>query len=182
MIPILASLAMYTETLYPEFAQQMQIKEILHQEKSAWQDLIIFENDRFGRVLALDGVIQTTYLDNQIYAEMLVHVPFLAHGNVKKVLIIGGGDGSVLKQALRYPQLEKAVVVDIDDSVVEMTKQWMPEVCGSAFDDPRAKVIINDATIYIKETDEKFDVIICDSTDPEGPGAVLFTKDFYRDC
>ncbi len=182
MLLILAAGLIYSETLYPEWGQQMKMEEVLHEEKTEWQDLIIFENGLFGRVLALDGVIQTTYKDHAIYSEMMVHVPFLSHGNVKNVLIIGGGDGAVLKEALRYPGLERAVVVDIDASVVSMTKEWMPAVCGEAFNDPRGEVIIQDATLYVKDCPHQFDVIICDSTDPEGPGAVLFTEEFYGDC
>lgn len=182
MFEILAAGFFYTETLYPEWGQQMQIEKILHEEKTECQDLVIFENSRFGRVLALDGVIQTTYADAAIYAEMLVHVPFLAHGAVRKVLVIGGGDGSVLQEALRYKQLEKATVVEIDASVVAMTKEWMPEICGSAFEDARTEVLIQDATQFVQSTPEKYDVIICDSTDPQGPGAVLFTEEFYGHC
>jgi spermidine synthase len=182
LISVLAAALFYTETLYPEWGQQMEIQKVLHEEKTDCQDLLIFENSRFGRVLALDGVIQTTYADAAVYSEMLVHVPFLAHGNVKKVLIVGGGDGSVLKEALRYKQLEKATVVEIDASVVAMTKQWMPEVCGKAFEDMRTEVIIQDAVDYVKLSDATFDIIICDSTDPQGPAAVLFTEEFYGNC
>lgn len=182
MISLLAAGLMYVETLYPEWGQQMQMQEVLCEEKTEYQDLVIFENSRFGRVLALDGVIQTTYADAAIYAEMLSHVPLLAHGNAKKVLIIGGGDGSVLKEVLRHRKLEKAVVVEIDAGVVSTTKQWMPAVCGDAFEDPRTELIIQDATAYVKTCDTQFDVIICDSTDPQGPGAVLFTEEFYGDC
>jgi spermidine synthase len=182
MFELLAAACFYVETLYPDWGQRMEVKEVLYEEKTDYQDLIIFENSRFGRVLALDGVIQTTYADADIYSEMLVHVPFLAHGDVKNVLIIGGGDGGVLRQALRYKNLERAVVVDIDASVVSSTKRWMPKICGDAFEDPRTEVVIQDATLYVKECSTKFDVIICDSTDPFGPGAVLFTDEFYGDC
>jgi spermidine synthase len=182
MIAYLAASLFYTETLYPEWRQQMEITKPLHEEQTDCQQMAIFENARFGRVLALDGVIQTTYADAEMYSEMLVHVPFLAHGNVKKVLIIGGGDGSVLRQTLRYKGLEKAVNVDIDGDVVASTKRWMPAICGNAFEDPRAEVVIQDASIYVKHCATKFDVIICDSTDPIGPGAVLFTEEFYGDC
>ena len=182
MLELLAAGLVYVETLYPEWGQQMKMDKILHEEKTEWQDLCIFENSRFGKVLALDGVIQTTEADNDIYSEMMTHVPFLAHGHVKNVLIVGGGDGSILRQALCYKDLERAVVVDIDASVVSTTKEWMPNICGKAFDDVRAQVIIQDATQYVKECTEQFDVIICDSTDPFGPGEVLFTEEFYGNC
>jgi spermidine synthase len=172
----------YLETLYPDWRQAMKVDEVIYEEKTAHQDLLIFENTRFGRVLALDGVIQTTYKDAKIYSEMMVHVPAMAHGNVKSVLIIGGGDGSVLKEALRYKSVESVVVVEIDPSVVETTKKWMPEICKDAFLDPKAKVVIQDAAEYVKNTSERFDLIICDSTDPFGPAAPLFTKEFYYNC
>lgn len=182
MFELLVATSFYVETLYPDWGQRMEIQRPIHKEKTEYQDLEIFENNRFGRVLALDGVIQTTSNDASIYSEMMVHVPFLSHGNVKKVLIVGGGDGSVLLEALRYKSLEKAIVVDIDSSVVTTTKKWMPDICKDAFEDPRAEVVIQDASVYVKECDCKFDVIICDSTDPFGPGAVLFSEEFYGNC
>jgi spermidine synthase len=182
MLTFLATALFYTETLYPEWGQQMEIQKVLYEEKTDCQDLVIFENSRFGRVLALDGVIQITYADAAIYSEMIVHVPFLAHGNVKRLLIVGGGDGSVLKEALRYKGLEEATVVEIDASVIAMTKKWMPELCKNAFEDPRTRVVIQDAVDYVSASDSQFDVIICDSTDPVGPGAALFTEEFYGNC
>lgn len=182
MFELLAATCFYAETLYPDWGQRMEISKPIHQEKTEYQDLVVFENNRFGRVLALDGVIQTTSKDAAIYSEMMVHVPFLSHGNVKKVLIVGGGDGSVLLEALRYKNLEKAVVVDIDSGVVTTAKKWMPEICKDAFEDPRTEVVIQDASLYVKECKEKFDVIICDSTDPFGPGVVLFSEEFYGNC
>lgn len=182
MFTLLLASAFYTETLYPEWAQQMKVEEVLYEEKTEFQDLVIFENSRFGRVLALDGIIQATYADAAIYSEMLVHVPFLAHGDVKKVLIIGGGDGSVLQETLRYRNLEEATLVEIDQSVISTTKKWMPRICGKAFEDSRVELVIQDATEYVKSCDKLYDVIICDSTDPVGPGMALFTEEFYGDC
>ena len=172
----------YVETLYPDWRQSIKIENILYQQKTPYQHLVIFDSSRFGRVLALDGVIQTTYQDAAIYSEMMVHVPAIAHGNVKHVLIIGGGDGSVLKEVLRHKSVEQVVVVEIDPFVVDLTKKWMPEICAEAFVDPRANVVIQDATHYVKNCEETFDLILCDSTDAFGPAAPLFTKEFYSDC
>ncbi len=182
MIGLIATGLFYIETLYPEWGQRIEIQQVLHEEKTDCQDLLIFENSRFGRVLALDGVIQTTYADASIYSEMMVHVPILAHGKAKKVLIIGGGDGSVLLEVLRHKEIEKAVVVEIDASVVSTVKQWMPNICKAAFEDPRAELLIQDAALYVQQCQTEYDIIICDSTDPFGPGAPLFTSEFYSYC
>lgn len=112
----------------------------------------------------------------------MAHVPAIAHGNPQHVLIIEGGDGSVLKEVLRHPTVEKAVVCEIDPSVALTTQAWMPKICQDAFLDPRAQMVIQDASEYVKTTEETFDLIISDSTDPFGPAAALFTKEFYFDC
>lgn len=156
--------------------------ELVYEEKTALQDLVIFDNARFGRVLALDGVIQLTEADEFIYHEMLAHVPILAHGCARHVLIIGGGDGGMLREVLRHSTVERVVLVEIDPSVIELSKTWFPHVSDGAFDDPRLQLIIADGAQFVEETGERFDVIICDSTDPTGPGAVLFTSEFYRNC
>jgi len=172
----------YTETLHDSWRQTFHIKEKIYEEKTELQHLLIFENDTFGRVFALDGVIQTTDSDEFVYHEMMTHVPLLAHGNAKKVLIIGGGDGGILREVLRHKTVERVVLVEIDESVVIFSKKHLASLSKGAFEDPRAEVIIEDGCQFVKNTAEKFDVIICDSTDPTGPGAVLFTPEFYGDC
>lgn len=172
----------YQETLYPEWKQTFSIEEMIYQEKSDFWDLAIFENSRFGRVMAMDGIIQLTEKDEFIYHEMMAHVPLLAHPDPKSVLIIGGGDGGLLREVLRHEYLEKVVQVEIDPSVIELSKKYFPSVSNGAFDNPRAKIVIQDASKYVKETEETFDVIICDSNDPEGPAKVLFSAEFYGDC
>lgn len=172
----------YNETLYPEWGQRIRMDEVIYEEKTELQDLVIFENARFGRVLALDGVIQLTEADEYVYHEMLAHVPLLAHGNARRVLIIGGGDGGMLREVLRHPTVETVVQVEIDPSVIELSKKWIPNVSRGSFDDPRLQLIIADGAKFVHETDQRFDVIICDSTDPIGPGEVLFTSEFYGNC
>jgi spermidine synthase len=172
----------YQETLYPEWKQTFSIEEMIYQEKSDFWDLAIFENSRFGRVMAMDGIIQLTEKDEFIYHEMMAHVPLLAHSDPKSVLIIGGGDGGLLREVLRHENLEKIIQVEIDPTVIELSRKYMPSVPNGAYDNPRAKVVIQDASKYVKETEETFDVIICDSNDPEGPAKVLFTTEFYGDC
>ncbi len=171
----------FNETLHPHWEQSFAVRRTLHHERTEHQDLAIFENETFGRVMALDGVIQTTEGDEPFYHEMMAHVPILAHGGVAKVLIVGGGDGGMLREVLRHPGIAPTMV-EIDESVVETAKTWLPNHSRGAFDDPRARVVIADGVKFVKESEERFDVIIVDSTDPIGPGEVLFTTDFYTDC
>jgi spermidine synthase len=172
----------YTETLYPEWHQVVRMDRVIELEKTELQDLAIFENDRFGRVLALDGVIQTTQADEFVYHEMLTHVPLIAHGNPEQVLIIGGGDGGILREVVRHKTVKRIVMVEIDHSVIDLSQQYLPTLSNGAFEDPRFKLVIADGAEYVKNTTERFDVIICDSTDPVGPGEVLFTQEFYGNC
>jgi spermidine synthase len=172
----------YVETLHANWAQSLTIDEEIHREKTQLQDLFIFNNKTFGRVLTLDGVVQTTEADEAIYHEMMTHVPILAHGEVESVLIIGGGDGGILREALKHDSIKQVILVEIDSQVVERSKKYLPKLSNGAFDDPRAKVIIEDGAKYVKECTEMFDLIICDSTDPFGPGQVLFTSEFYGNC
>ncbi len=171
-----------TETLYPEWQQQFRVDEMIIEEKTSEQDLVIFRNDKLGRVLMLDGVVQIAEVDEYTYQEMIVHVPLLAHGDAKKVLIIGGGDGGVLREVLKYDTVTQVTLVEIDGSVIERTKTYLPMIPKGSFDNPRARILIQDGVEFVRNTDEKFDVIICDSTDPIGPGKVLFTSEFYGLC
>jgi spermidine synthase len=172
----------YDEILHHDYRQSLRIETILHREATAHQDLIIFENNRFGRVLALDGVIQTTEGDEYVYHEMLVHMPVLGHGAAKDVLIVGGGDGGALREVLRHKTVERAIQVEIDGSVIELCREYLPNHSAGAFDDPRAEIVIADGAAFVAETEKRFDVIIIDSTDPAGPGEVLFSQAFYGDC
>jgi spermidine synthase len=172
----------YAETLYDAYGQEFSVDNIYFENKTDHQHLIIFENAMFGRVMALDGIIQTTEADEFIYHEMLTHVPLFAHGNPKDIMIIGGGDGGMLREACKHDTVEKIVQVEIDDKVVEMCKEYLPKHSAGAYDDPRAEVVIDDGANFVGNTDRRFDVIISDSTDPIGPGDVLFTSDFYQNC
>ncbi len=177
----------FIETLYSTYGQSFIVDEVLFESKTDHQHLIIFKNDQFGNVMALDGVIQTTEKDEFIYHEMLTHVPLFAHGNAKRVLIIGGGDGGILREVLRHPEVEQVTMVEIDAAVVDMCKQYFPKHSDGAFDDPRVNLVIADGVDFIvnnasSENGEKFDIIISDSTDPEGPGEVLFSSRFYQGC
>lgn len=159
----------------------LQIESIVFREKTEHQDLVIYETSQWGRVMALDGIMQVCERDEFIYHEMLTHVPMLAHGSAREVCIIGGGDGGILREALRHP-VDRVTIVEIDASVVELCTTHLPSISDGAFDDPRADLVIADGARFVAETEERFDVIIVDSTDPIGPGEVLFTSEFYGDC
>ncbi len=171
----------FSETLYTDFQQSLLIEEVLFEGRTAFQDAVIFRNPRFGRVLTLDGIVQTTERDEFCYHEMMVHVPMIAHGNAGNVLIIGGGDGGILREVLKHPDAQP-IMIELDETVVDICREHMPSLSDGAFDNDRADVRFMDGIKFVKETDEKFDVIIVDSTDPIGPGEVLFTEDFYSDC
>lgn len=172
----------FTETLYDSYAQSFRIDKIYFESKTEHQHLLIFHNAMFGRVMALDGIVQTTEKDEFIYHEMLTHVPILAHGAVKDLLIVGGGDGGMLREVIKHQDIERITQVEIDAQVIEMSKEFLPRHSQGAFADPRVEIVIDDGINFVNSTERRFDVIISDSTDPIGPGESLFTGDFYQAC
>ncbi len=173
----------FNETLYPAWGQRFRVVRELARVRSGFQDIAIFESETHGRVMTLDGVVQITEGDEFVYQEMIAHVPILAHGAAQSVLIIGAGDGGVLKRVLMHPGVTKAVMVEIDGEVIRLSKEFLPTIGGTAWSDPRAEVIVGDGIDYVKKApDASFDVIIVDSTDPIGVGEVLFTDEFYQNC
>lgn len=175
-------MAEFRETLYDTYGQHFGIEEVYFEHRTEHQHLLIFRNAHFGRIMALDGVVQTTERDEFIYHEMLAHTPILAHGTAKRILIIGGGDGAMLREVCRHKTVEYITQVEIDAAVVDMCRQYLPNHSQGAYDDPRLKLLIADGMQYVREADERFDVIISDSTDPIGPGEILFSQDFYAAC
>jgi len=167
------------ERLHPDYAQSLRVDEMLYDSKTDHQRLKVFQNGTFGRVLTLDDVVQTTEGDNFIYHEMLTHVPILAHGSARRVLIIGGGDGGMAREVLRHDSVAHVTMVEIDAGVVDFSREYLPMLSAGAFDDPRLDLVIADGAEFIRETAGGYDVIIVDSTDPIGPGEVLFTDTFY---
>jgi spermidine synthase len=171
------------ETLYPDWGQRFRVVRELARVKSEFQDIIIFESSSHGRVMVLDGVIQITERDEFVYQEMLTHVPLLAHGRAENVLIIGAGDGGVLRRVLQHGNVKRVAMVEIDGEVIRLAKEYLPDISGDAWTDKRAEIIVGDGIDYVKRApDASFDVIIVDSTDPVGVGEVLFTDDFYANC
>lgn len=172
----------FNETLYDAVSQTFRIDKLYFEHKTEHQHLMIFHNALLGRVMTLDGVVQTTEKDEFIYHEMMAHVPILSHGMAKRVLIIGGGDGAMLREVLKHDKVESITMVEIDEEVINMAKEYLPNHSAGAFEDPRANIVIADGMDYVRNTEQKFDVIISDSTDPIGPGEVLFSEDFYAYC
>ncbi len=148
---------------------------------SDFQRIDVFESKEFGRFLVLDGYMMLTEKDEFIYHEMMVHVPMAVHPDVKRVLVIGAGDGGVARELIRYPGVEAIDLVEIDKAVVDVCKKYLPQTaCG--FDDPRVHVYYQDGMKYIRRHEDEYDLIIVDSTDPFGPGEGLFTREFYGNC
>ncbi|XP_076063185.1 spermidine Synthase [Oratosquilla oratoria] len=181
----------FTERLpvCPGEAFSMQVKEILLEKKSEYQDIKIFESTHFGRVLVLDGAIQCTERDEASYQEMITFLPLNAHPCPKKVLIVGGGDGGVAREVAKHPQVESIVQCEIDKEVIEACKKYIPSM-GCGFDNPKHRLYIDEGTKFIECTKEKFDVIITDSSDPvvpeddseegkKGPADTLYNADTY---
>lgn len=172
----------YQETRFEGYGQRFQIDRLLHEARTEHHHLVIFENARMGRVLALDGVVQTTEADEFIYHEMLAHVPILAHGLARRVLIIGGVDGGVLREVARHREIERITMVGIDSTLVQLCKEFLPNHSAGTFDDPRLNLVIDDGVRFVETTDETFDVIICDAPGPADAGEALFCETFYQVC
>jgi spermidine synthase len=172
------------ETLFDElgFRMTFAIERVLYEMRTEHQHLVLFEHKHFGKVLMLDGATQVTTRDEFIYHEMMTHVPIFAHGGAREVLIIGGGDCGIAEEVLKHRSVERLTQVEIDASVLEFSREHFPEFTGPVFADKRFESVIDDGMNYVAETDRRFDVIIVDSTDPQGPGKVLFTHEFYAGC
>lgn len=155
------------------------VSQVLYQGKSQFQEIMVLESPFFGKVLVLDGVAQCDERFEYIYHEFMAHVPLYAHPNPQDVLIIGGGDGGVLREVLKHPEVKRAVLVDIDKEVIEVSKRFFPTM-SVAFQDPRVLVLNEDGYKYIQDCEKEFDVIIVDSTDPVGFAHVLTTEEFFR--
>jgi spermidine synthase len=172
------------ETLFETAGLRMSYAadKVLFEEETGHQHLVLFEHPFFGRMLMLDGATQVTSKDEFVYHEMMAHVPIFSHGRARDILIIGGGDCGIAEEVLKHKSVKRVTQVEIDASVVEFAKKHFPEFTGPAFKDKRFESVIGDGMKYVAETDRRFDIIIVDSTDPQGPGAVLFTEEFYRGC
>jgi spermidine synthase len=170
----------FTEELHPYYRKGVRIKRVLADEQTQYQHLQFVETEFFGNAMILDGIIQLTERDNMGYHEMIVHVPMLAVGQPRRVLIVGGGDGGSLQQVLRYPSVEEAVVCELDQRVVDLSREHFAAAFGDPWVDPRTKLLVRDAFGYLEENPGQFDVIISDTTDPIGMAERLFSDEFYK--
>ncbi|GMA50825.1 polyamine aminopropyltransferase [Alicyclobacillus contaminans] len=169
----------FTERQNDNLEIGLRINKILHSEQTEYQSMDVVETEQYGTLLVLDGCIMTTDKDEFVYHEMLAHVGLHTHPNPKSVLIVGGGDGGVIREAIKHPSVERAVLAEIDGRVVEVSKQYFPNI-ASGLSDPRVDVQITDGIQYVKDHPGEFDVIYIDSTDPIGPAVGLFAKEFYQ--
>lgn len=160
------------------FAHVYRVDAVLHDHSSPFQRVRVIENLDFGRMLILDEAVQTSERDEFIYHELLAHIPLCTHPAPRRVLIIGGGDGGLLRETLRHP-IEHATMVEIDREVIEATLRWIPSIPARCYEDPRARLLVDDGIRFVRETGERFDVAMVDSTDPKGPSLGLFSGEFY---
>ncbi|KAL2914711.1 putrescine aminopropyltransferase [Polyrhizophydium stewartii] len=167
-----------TTALWPGQAMTLEVKEVLHHEKSLFQDVLVFESTHHGNVLVLDGVIQCTERDEFAYQEMIAHLPLNAHPNPKKVLVIGGGDGGVLREVVKHDCVENVTLVEIDEAVIRASKKFLPAM-AAGFQHPKVTIHVGDGFEYLKNNAAAYDVIITDSSDPVGPAEALFQESFY---
>lgn len=167
-----------TEYQTPALSLGVRIKSILWQEQTSFQELVVADTETYGRMLVLDGAIQTTIVDEYVYHEMITHIPLYIHPHPKKVAVIGGGDGGAIREILKHPEVEEAHLIEIDDKVVEAARRFFPEI-SSALDDERAYLHYTDGIQWIQKA-EGLDVVIVDSTDPVGPAEGLFQSEFYH--
>src|SRR6187455_367690 len=158
------------------------VDKVLYEQQTEHQSLVLFEHKHFGKMLMLDGATQVTTRDEFIYHEMMTHVPILAHGKAKQVLIVGGGDCGIAEEVLKHKSVERLTQVEIDASVVEFSKEHFPEFTKPVLRDKRFDLVIDDGMNFVANTDRRFDIIIVDSTDPQGPGKILFSPRFYAAC
>lgn len=168
-----------SDTMWPGQAMALRVNQVLHVEKSKYQDILVFESSDYGNVLVLDNVIQATERDEFSYQEMITHLAMFSHPDPKKVLVVGGGDGGVLREVVKHQGIEEVVLCDIDEGVINASKKFLPSM-SVGFQHPKVKVHIGDGFEFLKGNPGKFDVIITDSSDPEGPAEVLFQESYFH--
>ena len=166
----------------PRLPHDLRGRAVLYEMQTEHQHLVLFEHKFFGKMLMLDGATQVTTKDEFVYHEMMTHVPIFAHGKAEEVLIVGGGDCGIAEEVLKHKSVERLTQVEIDASVVEFSKEHFPEFTKPVLGNKRFDLVIDDGMKYVAKTDRRFDVIIVDSTDPQGPGKVLFSQKFYAAC
>jgi spermidine synthase len=170
----------YTEKQTENFGITAKIKETLHTEKSEFQEIAMLDTLQWGKMLVLDGMVMTTDKDEFVYHEMIAHVALNTHPNPKKVLVVGGGDGGAIREIVKHPSVEKAVLAEIDGRVIEVSKQYLPQIASELTGNPRVDVQVIDGIRHVQNSKNEYDVILVDSTEPVGPAVGLFARDFYQ--
>ncbi len=170
----------YIEDVSPTLFFTLKIKEVLFEGRSEFQSIRVLDTYHYGRVLVLDDTVQTAESDEFIYHEVLVHPPLLMAGGDSSVLVIGGGDGGMIEEVCKHAEVETIDMVELDELVVDVSKEHLSSICGAAFDDPRVRLIVADGRKYVESTAEKYDLVILDLTDPIGPSKALYTREFYQ--
>ena len=172
-----------SDEYFPGQGFMLKVEKILYCSKSKFQDILVFKSTNFGNVLVLDGIIQVTERDEFAYQEMISHIPLFAHPNPQRVLVIGGGDGGVLREIIKHDNVKEAILVEIDDMVIQLSKKYLPNMSKS-YENEKVKVVLDDGFKYLKEINDnnstKFDVIITDSSDPEGPAEAFFQQGYFN--
>jgi len=168
----------YTEKQTPSFGITALVKESLYTAVTPYQELAVLDTVEFGRVLLLDGMVQTTERDEFVYHEMIAHVPMQAHPCPRKVMVIGGGDGGTVREVLRYPEVESVVLVEIDNEVIITSRRFFPLI-SNQLDNRRLEIKIEDGCNVVASCSEEYDLILIDSTEPVGAAASLFSQEFY---
>ena len=170
------------DPVHGDFRVQLRVEKVLFERQTEHQHILLIENRTYGRVLMFDGIAQVAENDEFIYHEMLAHVPVLAHGSVRSVLVIGGGDGGAIEELFKHADIERVDLVEIDGTVVELSKQHLRSVCGASFEDPRLRLTIGDGVEFVADSKNSYDLILVDSNDPTGETNILYSEPFYRHC
>ncbi|GAB6172454.1 spermidine synthase [Paradesulfitobacterium aromaticivorans] len=171
----------YTEKQTPSVGITCKIRSTLYTEQSQFQDIALIDTEQFGRMLVLDGMVMTTDKDEFVYHEMIAHVGLNTHPNPENVLVIGGGDGGAIREVVKNPKVKHATLVEIDGRVIEVSKQYLPQISAALSGNPKVEVIVDDGIAHVKKKKAFYDVILVDSTEPIGPAEGLFALDFYRE-
>jgi len=171
----------YTEEHTENVRFSIKVKNVLYTGQSPYQKIDVFDSEEFGRFLTLDGLMMLTEKDEFIYHDMIVHVPMAVNPNIKRVLVIGGGDGGTVRELTRYETIESIHMVEIDKQVVDVCREYLPQTAGK-LNDPRVELFFEDGLKFVRSHIDEYDLIIVDSTDPFGPGEGLFTREFYGNC
>ena len=171
----------FSEKHTPNVKLSIRVDRQLFSGQSEHQRIDVFDSPEFGRFLVLDGYMMLTEKDEFIYHEMITHVPLAVHPHVKNALVIGAGDGGVIRELTRYPEIERIDMVEIDPMVVEVCRKYLPQT-SYKLDDPRVSIHYADGLKFVRNCDDQYDLVIVDSTDPFGPGEGLFTREFYGNC